>query len=192
MKASQTLPGNDAMFAYRVSDAHELRLLQLTDTEELFALVDANRAYLRRWLPWLDDNLTSTDTRKFIESTLQQLSENRGLIAAIQWQGKIAGVIGYNHIDWQNRTGTIGYWLAAAFQGQGLMSASCRALVEYGFQMLNLNRIVICCATENYRSCAIPERLGFVHEGTLREGEWLYDHFVDLKVYGCLRRDWVS
>jgi ribosomal-protein-serine acetyltransferase len=91
----------------------------------------------------------------------------------------MAGVVGYNRIDWQNRVGYIGYWLAENYQGKGLMTSSCRAVIDYGFHSLNLNRMVIAAATENHRSRAVPERLGFIHEGTLREAEWLYDHFVD-------------
>ncbi|MDP9371062.1 MAG: GNAT family N-acetyltransferase, partial [Chloroflexota bacterium] len=40
------------------------------------------------------------------------------------------------------------------------------------------------------KSCAIPERLGFAREGTLRQVEWLYDHFVDHHVYGMLAAEW--
>ena len=178
------------MFTYRVSEHHELRLLQLADTDELFALTDTHRAYLRVWMPWLDAVQSPADTRSFIQSTLQQLADNNGPVSAICDRGKIAGIIGFKRIDHANRIGTIGYWLAEPYTGRGLMTASCRALVNYGFQNLGLNRMVIAAATENHRSRAIPERLGFVHEGTMRDGEWLYDHYVDLEVYGCLRREW--
>jgi len=99
-------------------------------------------------------------------------------------------VVGYNQIDWQNRIGSIGYWLAEAYQGKGLMTTSCKALIDYGFGVLNLNRLVIACATENKPSRAIPKRLGFFHEGATRDAEWLYDHFVDHEIYAKLHRDW--
>lgn len=178
------------MFAYWGSDGHGLRLLTEADVDELFALTDANRTHLKVWLPWLDETRSPADTRRFIHLTQQQWADNTGLVAAITDRDRIAGVIGYNQFDWQNRIGAIGYWLGAAYQGRGLMTAACQALVNYGFETLNLNRIVIACATQNARSRAIPERLGFHHEGTARDGEWLYDHFVDLEVYACLRRHW--
>jgi len=178
------------MFSYRVNDYLELRLLQLADTDELFALTDTHRNYLRVWMPWLDSVQSPADTRSFILSSLQQLADNNGPVTAICENGNIAGIIGFNRSDHANRIGTIGYWLAESYTGRGLMTAACRALISYGFQSLGLNRIVIAAATENHRSRAIPERLGFVHEGTLRDGEWLYDHYVDLEVYGYLHRDW--
>ena len=45
-------------------------------------------------------------------------------------------------------------------------------------------------ATPNARSAAVPIRLGFTEEGTVREAEWLYDRWVDLRVFGLLRQDW--
>jgi ribosomal-protein-serine acetyltransferase len=180
------------MFSYRCNDDHELRLLQRADVDELFALVDSNRQYLRVWLPWVDETTTTTVIRDFIQSTLQQFADNLGFVAAICYQQKIVGIIGHNRIVWEHRIGYLGYWLAEAHQGKGLMTTSCRALVDYSFGTMNLNRLVITCATQNQKSRAIPERLGFVHEGTARDAEWLYDHFVDHEIYAKLHCDWKS
>jgi ribosomal-protein-serine acetyltransferase len=177
------------MFYQRVNDRIELRLLQTSDAEELFALTNANRDYLRTWLPWLDGTTSVADTHSFIASTLEPSAHHRGLAAAICCAGSIVGLIGYNHIDRQNRIGYIGYWLAANYQKQGIMTASCQAICDYGFTTLNLNRLVINCATENQSSRSIPERLGFVHEGTIRDAEWLYDRFVNHEIYSLLDRD---
>ena len=70
------------------------------------------------------------------------------------------------------------------------MTASCRAVVQYAFNDMGLNRVVIRCATGNRRSRAIPERLGFTLEGVAKQSEWLYDHFVDLAIYSLLRSEW--
>ncbi len=176
------------MFYQRVNDRIELRLLQISDAAELFALTNANRDYLRTWLPWLDGTNSVADTKSFIESTLEP-SANRGLAAAICDEGSIIGLIGYNHIDKQNRIGSIGYWLAENYQKQGIMTTSCQAICDYGFTTLNLNRLVINCATDNQASRSIPERLGFIHEGTIRDAEWLYDRFVNHEIYSLLDRD---
>ena len=66
----------------------------------------------------------------------------------------------------------------------------CRALVDHAFEEFGLNRVSIACATENKRSCAIPERLSFQREGIQRQAEWLYDHFVDHVVYATLASEW--
>ena len=55
-----------------------------------------------------------------------------------------------------------------------------------------MNRVTIQCATENTRSRAIPERLGFTFEGIVRETEWLYDRYVDHALYGLLRSEYAK
>ena len=178
------------MFYCRISDRHELRLLQTADAEELFALTNVNRTHLRQWLPWLDSIQDVTNTRNFIESTLEQFMDRQGLVAAICYDRHIVGTIGFNRIERQNRIGYIGYWLGRSHQGQGIMTASCHSLINYAFTILNLNRLVITCATENARSRAIPLRLKFTHEGVTRDAEWLYEGFVDHDIYTLFACDW--
>jgi ribosomal-protein-serine acetyltransferase len=180
------------MFSTKIRSDLELRLLEERHTEALFAIVDQNRDYLRQWLPWLDLNTSINDTRRFIKTALDQFANNTGLVAGIWYRDQLVGVIGYNQIDWSNRVVHIGYWLAAGFQGKGIMTSACRALVDYAFHELGLNRVDIRCATGNKRSCAIPQRLGFTQEGVLRQAEWLYDHFVDHVIYGMLSSEWKS
>jgi ribosomal-protein-serine acetyltransferase len=180
------------MFSYRVDDEIELRLLEERHAETLFALVDANRAYLREWLPWLDENRDAEASRAFIRSCLQQFADNKGYQAGVWVEGELAGMLGHHAIDRANRTAMIGYWLAAGYQGRGIMTRACRALVDQAFDELGMNRVVIRCGTGNARSCAIPRRLGFTLEGVMRQSEWLYDHFVDHNVYAMLAEDWAA
>ena len=52
------VPGN--MDANNVPDL-ELRLLAPDDAEELAALIERNRQYLREWLPWVDSSRTAAE-----------------------------------------------------------------------------------------------------------------------------------
>jgi ribosomal-protein-serine acetyltransferase len=174
----------------RVDQEIELRLLNEHDAKPLFALIDKNRRHLREWLPWLDMNLRVEDTMQFILTDRSHYEHEQCFNTGIWYRNAIVGVIGYHPIDWLNRSAMVGYWLASEYQGKGIMVRACRALTTYSFAILNLNRIDIRCATGNIKSCAIPKRLGFVYEGTFREGEWLYDHFVDLFVFSMLAKDW--
>jgi ribosomal-protein-serine acetyltransferase len=178
------------LFSLKLADDLELRLLEEQHAGEVFALVDKNRQYLRQWLPWLDTNMSLNDTRVFIKNALDHFANNAGLVAGIWLQDRIVGIISYNTIDWQNRIVHIGYWIDAEFQGRGVVTKACKALIDYAFYELELNRVEIRCATGNRRSCAIPQRLGFLQEGVIRQAEWLYDHFVDHLIYGVLASDW--
>lgn len=168
-----------------------LKQLELADAEELFRLTDANRSYLKQWLPWLDYTKRVEDTAQFIRMTINQHSNNQGIHYGIWYKGRLAGTIGVHNIDWINKKTAIGYWLGEQFQGRGLMTNAVSAYMEHLiFTSWGLEKVTIQAATENDRSRAIPERLGFHLEGVLRRNEFLYDRFVDHAVYSLLRSEW--
>lgn len=175
------------MFTYKIDEDTELRLLEHRHAEQLFQLTDQSRESLREWLPWIDFTKTVADSKNFIGGTLLQFSRNDGFQAGIWYKGELAGVIGLHGINWSNKSTSIGYWLGAGFEGKGLMTKACQAVVDYCFAELGLNRIEIRTATENKKSAAIPQRLGFEQEGCLQQAEWLYDKFVDHYVFGLVK-----
>ncbi|KMK77533.1 GNAT family N-acetyltransferase [Alkalihalobacillus pseudalcaliphilus] len=176
-------------FEYKVNEDIRLRLFESRHAEELFQLTWESRSSLREWLPWVDYIKEVKDSNVFIESSLKQFSQNNGFQAGIWYRGSLAGVIGLHEINWANKTTSIGYWLGTDYIGKGLMTKSCKAIIQYCFGELDLNRIEIRAATGNKKSQAIPERLGFLQEGCIRSGEFLYDRFVDHYVYGLLKSD---
>ncbi len=174
-----------------LSGEAELRQLELAHAEEMFWLTDKNRHYLRQWLPWLDMVRRVEHTERFIAMTLDQHASRQGTHYGIWFRGKLTGTIGVHNIDWNNRKTAIGYWLAADCQGRGLMTEAVAAYIDkLIFGEWNLQKVAISAATENRKSRAIPERLGFQLEGIIRSNEWLYDHFVDHAVYGLLASEW--
>ena len=178
------------MFYCKLSGGAELRLLEERHAEELFALINRNHERLLVWVPWLGNTGSLELTQDFIKRKLQRLADNNGFAAGIWHEGALAGEITLDYIDWPNRITEIGYWLDSAAEGRGLVTRACQSLIAYAFGGLGLNRVQIRCATENWRSRAIPEKLGFTQEGILRQAERLHDRYVDLVVYGMLAAEW--
>jgi ribosomal-protein-serine acetyltransferase len=172
-----------------IDSALALRVLREADAAELYALTDANRAFLRRWLPWVDLVTSEEDSHSFLATVATQHKEGRGPTFGILRDGALVGVVGYLPIDRVNRSGEIGYWLAEREQGRGVMTACCRFAVRYGFLTLDLYRIQIAAGIDNVASRAIPERLGFKLEGILRARENLYGTFIDHALYSQLRSE---
>ena len=166
-----------------------LRLLEETDAEDLYATVDANRDHLARWMPWAAGQ-TLEGTLAFIRSTRRQLASNDGFQTAIVEDGRIIGMVGFHGVSWDHRSTSIGYWLAEAAQGRGIMTRAVRALADYAFTVWELDRIEIRAAVDNKRSRSIPERLGFRQEGVLRKAELVGDRYVDHAVYARLASEW--
>ena len=163
-----------------------LRELYEKDAGPLFQLTDSNRAYLREWLPWLDQNKSVESTLAFIQHNQQLSKSGNAASFGIWYRTELAGVISYNVIDKANQCAVIGYWLAEKFQGHGIMTKACAKLIEDAFLTRKLNRVEIHCAVENIKSRAIPERLGLTLEGVLRQKEFIYDHYNDMAVYSLL------
>ena len=176
------------MFSHRLARGVELRMLEPWHAEELFALVDRNREHLREWLPWVDATQSADDTLKFIRDSLKRHAENGDTVVGV-WAGKkLAGTVGL-HIRGEARA-MLGYWLGKDFEGRGFVTLACRALVDHAFRSLKAERVEIFAEPRNARSRAVPERLGFRREGTLRHVARLNDRFIDHDVYSLLREDW--
>jgi ribosomal-protein-serine acetyltransferase len=165
-----------------------LRLLAESDASEVQALVEANRAHLSPWLPWAATQRME-DTMRFLERTRRQLEDNDGVQCAIALEEEIVGLVGFHGVDWANRKTTLGYWLDERHQGRGIMTRAVGRLVEHAFGVWELNRIEIHVAPENARSRAIPRRLGFSEEGTLREAELVGGRYLDILVCSLLARE---
>jgi ribosomal-protein-serine acetyltransferase len=171
------------MFARKLDPGLELRPLQPSDAPALFAVVDAHRAALREWLPWVDATNTVADSAAYIAGTMRDDRETRAFSSGIWSMGRLVGVIGHNRIDWASRIGFPAYWIAPDSAGQGIMTQCCRAVIEHAFGELQLRQLVVAVATENLRAQKIPLRLGFKKVSTLKKAEWLYDHHVDHIIY---------
>jgi len=178
------------MFTYKIDDDTDLVLIQPQHAEDLYALIEQNQNHIKEWSAWLKDDHTIEDTHIFIKRNLKQFAENEGFTIAIRYKGEMAGQIDYHYFDWANRKTEIGYWLGESFQGKGLVTKTCRVLIDYAFNELNLNRVEMRCGVENKKSRKIPEKLGFREEGVARQSGWLHDHFVDYVIYGMLANEW--
>ncbi|MEM7173930.1 MAG: GNAT family protein [Bacteroidota bacterium] len=170
-------------FPIYVSKVIALYLLKKKDAMPLFQLVQKNRNYLRQWLPWVDAVKKPLDQEVFIRTENQRWKESKGLTLGIWYDKKLVGIVCFHAFDWKQRSAPMGYWIDEGHQGKGIVTQSCQALIAVGFQQLNLQDVTISCATENYKSWAIPLKLGFVWQKTILNAEWLYDHYVDHHVY---------
>lgn len=93
---------------------------------------------------------------------------------------------GFPTVDWRRRLTRIGYWLDREHEGGGTMTAAVRVLTVHALSAWELNRVEIRAAAGNRRSRAIPERLGFRQEGTLRQAELVGGRRLDSVVYSLL------
>lgn len=173
----------------RVNADLSLHLARPELIDHIFAAVNNDRDYLRQWLPWVDATNTIDDTTLFINQSMQKNSSGEQLITFLVWKGQLAGSLGVVKFVQERKSCEIGYWLSSNLQGNGIMKKACKCLVGYLFKSKDLNRIEIYVASENLKSQQVCHRLGFKHEGTLRQALWLYDRFHDLELYALLKAE---
>jgi len=170
----------------------ELKLARASVSEagEIFNLVESCRPYLRKWLPWVDSTGGAADTFYFINENKDKSLFNGREIYSIYNNEQLTGMIDLHNGDSYNKKAEIGYWLAEQFQGKGIITTACKILINKAFYEYSINRMVIRVAVGNIKSQAIPERLGFTHEGIERSGELIRGIFHDLSVYSMLKEEW--
>jgi ribosomal-protein-serine acetyltransferase len=167
-----------------------LRRISHHDAEEVFDLIDKNRNHLRTWLPFVDATISADHTHSFIGQLEKPYS--RELVFTICYDDYITGLVGFKDIDRTNQRLEIGYWISKQNEGKGIVSKTCKSLIDKAFGKMNMHRIQIKCGIGNERSCNIPIRLGFTFEGIERDGEKHNKGFIDLAVYSLLKNDWIK
>lgn len=130
---------------------------------------------------------------ELIEKTRQAFADRRridwGIILKRDPQAGIIGRCGYNYWLRQDRRASIGYDLGYAYWGNGIMTEAVRAIVAFGFDRLDLNRVEADAAAENIGSIRVLEKVGFVREGLQRDQYFEWDEFHDLVLYALLRSE---
>ena len=175
-----------------VDDQLSLSILSLSDAREIFKLVDENRIYLRKTLPWLDEVNSLDEQISYISHCISDYELYKGIMYSVSSDGDIIGTIGLNSIDYENRSCGVGYWVSEEFAGKGIATRCCSRLIDHCFNDLNLHRFVLEAAIENIASCRVAEKLGLRLEGVIKDREWLYDRFLDANLYAVTKPEWVS
>lgn len=174
--------------SYSVSDTIQLRPVAISDAKELFHLVDANRAHLSKWLAWVGGTRTADDTVEFLKSATG--SHAAETVFAIIFKGRLAGIISWRFVERVTKRVSLGYWMAAEFQGNGIMAACVNYLTAELFDQQNVTSVEIEADTENLKSRAVAERCQFRYCGTLEKYAYLNGGFRDHAVYILTRDDW--
>jgi ribosomal-protein-serine acetyltransferase len=172
-----------------VDDRIKLELTDESQADVLFNAIDNNRKHLSAFLPWVGGMKSVNDLKDYIKGSEVLIQQQKEISFAILYEQHVVGRIGLHHLNMLNKSGAIGYWLIKEAEGKGIVTKSCKAIINYGFNELGLHRIEIKAAVDNLRSQAVPEKLNFRREGLLRQAELVNNEFLDLILYSLLRHE---
>ncbi|MDO3386798.1 GNAT family protein [Gilvimarinus sp. SDUM040013] len=178
--------------AIALSDELVMRLLQADDAPMLFTQIDRNRLHLRQWLPWLDDATQLTDSEHFIGLTRNESQSGAAYTFAITLQQELIGICSLDAIEQNKQSANIGYWLAEAHCGQGIMTRCVERLITIAFRDIGLRQLHLNTAEGNGKSRAIAERLHFRQRYKILNAEDLYGEWIDHIRYTLNTEDWTT
>ena len=166
-----------------------LRPFSEADSEAIYAL-QSNARVLRYWdsPPWTDP----ARAQAFIATCRQMEQDGSGARLAIETVQPHAFVgwcamFGWNAVY---RSLGIGYCLDEPSWGKGYATEAVRAMLQWAYDSLDLNRVEAELDTRNAASARVLEKLGFEREGLRREDCVVDGEVSDSWIYGLLRRDW--
>ena len=178
----------------------------------IFPTLTTERLVLRAFVPDDAPDLfafrSDAIEQKFNDTAMTDISEAHHLIEwmndgfaaqqQIQWAvtlhdaNHVIGLFGFNSWDRYHRRAEVGYDLARAYWGQRLASEALRAILNFGFERMQLNRVEAGTVADNTESVRLLTRIGFKLDGIRREYTWEEDGtYHGGAIYSLLRREFV-
>lgn len=179
--------------AYRIETQRLIvRCYEPADVQLLAGSITENIEHLRPWMPWVYAEPEP------IEEKVKRIRRFRGMFDL--GQNFVYGIFNLEETKLLGGTGLhprlgekeleIGYWIHKDYINQGLVTESTAALVRLAFELIRVHRVEIHCDPGNVASAAIPHKLGFTHEGTLRAKTPFLERWSDSMIWGLLEDEY--
>jgi len=175
------------MFIQAIESDLKLALVEPSFASKYLKIVTNQRDYLLQWLAWPLHANSEEFFLTFINKSLIEYAQGKGMVCGIIYQGELVGNISFNTINHDLKMVEIGYWLSEEYQGNGIITRSAAKLIDIAFSELNIDKVQISAAVENRASRKVCERLGMKLEGIITHSENLNGRIVDHAIYGLLK-----
>jgi ribosomal-protein-alanine N-acetyltransferase len=119
---------------------------------------------------------------------------NKEIVFAIMLRANVqlVGTIGLRDIDKEHSQAELGFWVAVEAWGKGYATEASSAVLRFGFEELQLNRIYAHHMVRNPASGRVLEKIGMKQEGLLRQRVRKWGVFEDVVLLAVLKKDWRS
>src|SRR3984957_14942238 len=182
-----------AELRHRPLDTQRLQLtpVEPQDASDLWNAVDTSHAHPEQWLPWVRFDTNTETCGRFSEASASDWDHARALRLTIRERStrKFLGVVGLESLAHLHQSAELGYWLRADGSRRGFMTEAARATVVWAFKRLNVHRVRVAAATDNFASLGVIRRLGFRFEGIAREAERCQGRWLDHALFALVATD---
>jgi RimJ/RimL family protein N-acetyltransferase len=181
--------------AYRIeTERLVVRCYEPSDARLLMESVQESVEHLKPWMPWAhEEPLPFEQKLRGVKRFRGKFDLQEDYVYGIfnPEETRLIGGTGL-HTRLGDRQLEIGYWIHKDFINKGLVTESTAALVKVAFEVIHVHRIEIHCDPGNQASASIPRKLGFTHEGTLKQKTPFLDRWSDSMVWGLLEEEYPS
>jgi ribosomal-protein-alanine N-acetyltransferase len=134
---------------------------------------------------------TKEDALEHIAMINEKIDNNIAINWAITLKDntQLIGIIGHYRIQTENYRAEIGYMILPQYHGKGIAAEAIKAVVEYGFEEMQLHSIEAIIDPENQASEKVLLKSGFVKEAHIKENEYYNGKFIDTVIYSLLRKN---
>ncbi len=167
-------------------------------------LVAVEREDLPLFVEWLNDPevreglslylpLSMAQEERWFEKMLDRSMDEQPLnIEARDGDGWIKiGNMGFFDIDNHARSAEVGIMIGNKdYWNQGYGTEALTLLLKHGFETLNLNRIMLRVYQDNPRAIHAYEKVGFTHEGRMRQARYWKGEYLDILIMAVLKAEW--
>ncbi len=166
-----------------------LRKFTVDDADDMFNNW-ANDERVTRFLSW-KPHKSVEETRELLKGWCTAYENDNTYNWAIVYEGKTIGSLSVVTINEKREFADLGYCMGYDYWNKGIMTEAVKAVIDYLFSEIGINRIGISHAVKNFGSGKVAQKCGLTYEGTKREffkdskGE-----FHDMSFLGILRKDW--
>ncbi|MGI8824951.1 MAG: GNAT family N-acetyltransferase [Chloroflexota bacterium] len=166
-----------------------LRRLRDSDLEDLFAF--ASNPVVADYLSW-EPHRSYDDTQAFLRHVLQSYRKGDLATWGIEHREdrKVIGTAGF--VTWyrHDARAEIAYAIGREYWEQGYATEAVSAIIVYGFETMQLNRIEARCIVDNVASARVMEKARMRYEGTLREHMLVKGTHRNFHMYSILKREY--
>lgn len=163
-----------------------LRKLKQEDKDDIFEIRSNPEVmkYMARPLA-----RTIEDATAHLNKVLTNLHNNTGIDWGLEEKksGKLIGTIAFWRIDLENHRAELGYILNEKFQQKGLMTEALTAIIDFGFDQLNIHSIEANIDPLNTASAKLLEKAKFRKEAHFKENYFFEGVFLDSVIYSLVR-----
>jgi ribosomal-protein-serine acetyltransferase len=171
-------------------DNYRVRLIERTDLEAYYLLVENNRKRLEDFFTGtVSRTKTFEETRTFLEENIQRARDKKYFPFIIEdiATREIVGFIDVKNIDWNIPKAELGCYADEKYAGTGLTSKAFSLVVDHCFAHFGFKKLFLRTHQSNVAAQRLAEKTGFEVEGRIRRDyKTTKGELVDLIYYGQL------